>query len=73
MDTQRQISFDFAKLEESCLEFIDNIIALKRSRSYYYQVQMQLVVTWYSWCDFFLCIKKDSFSRKYTLIKHFGW
>ena len=46
---------DYAKLEESCLEVVDNKIALKKSHSYYYQVQMQLAVTGYSWCDFFLC------------------
>ena len=45
---------DYAKLGETCLEVIDNVIALKKSRSYYYQVQMQLAVTGYSWRDFCL-------------------
>ena len=34
MDTQRQIG-DYAKLEESCLEVVDNKLALKKSHSFY--------------------------------------
>ena len=44
---------DYAKLEESCLEVIDNVTVLKKSHSYYYQVHMQLAVIGYSWCAFF--------------------
>ena len=62
---------DYAKLEESCLEVIDNVMALKKSHSCYYQVQMQLAVTRYSWCDFFLCTTKDSFQQKIYFDKTF--
>ena len=55
---------DYAKFEESCLEVIDNVIAFKKSHNYYYQVQMQLAVTGYSWYDYFLCTIKDSFQQK---------
>ena len=55
---------DYAKLEESCFEVADNKIALKKSHSHDYQVQMQLAVIRYSWCDFFLCTTKDSFQQK---------
>ena len=44
---------DYAKLEESCFEVADDKIALKKSHSHDYQVQMQLAVIRYSWCDFF--------------------
>ena len=43
---------DYAKLEESCFGVTDNVIALNKSHSYYYQVLMQLAVIGYSWCDF---------------------
>ena len=62
---------DYAKLEASYLEVVDNKIALKKSHSYYYQVQMQLAVTGYSWCDFFLCTTKDSFQQKIYFDKSF--
>ena len=62
---------DYAKLEESCLDVVDNKIALKKLHSYYYQVQMQLAVTGYSWCDFFLCTTKDSFQQKIYFDKLF--
>ena len=62
---------DYTKLEESYLEVVDNKIALKKSHSYYYQVQMQLAVTGYSWCDFFLCTTKDSFQQKIYFDKSF--
>ena len=62
---------DYTKLEASCLEVVDNKIALKKSHSYYYQVQMQLAVTGYSWCDFFLCTTKDSFQQKIYFDKSF--
>ena len=55
---------DKSKFEKSCLGVIDNIIALKKSHSYYFQVQMQLAVTGYSWCDCFLCMTKDSLQQK---------
>ena len=62
---------DYTKLEGSYLEVVDNKIALKKSHSYYYQVQMQLAVTGYSWCDFFLCTTKDSFQQKIYFDKSF--
>ena len=62
---------NYTKLEESFLEVVDNKIALKKSHSYYYQVQMQLAVTAYSGCEFFLCTKKDSFQQKMYFDKSF--
>ena len=62
---------DYAKLEEICFEVVDNKIALKTSHSYDYQVQMQLAVIGYSWCDFFLCTTKDSFQQKIYFDKSF--
>ena len=62
---------DYTKLEASYLEVVDNKIALKKSHSYYYQVQMQLAVTGYSWCDFFLCTTKYSFQQKIYFDKSF--
>ena len=62
---------DYAKLEESCLEVIDNVTVLKKSHSYYYQVHMQLAVIGYSWCAFFLCMTKDSFQQKIYFDKPF--
>ena len=55
---------DYAKLKESCLEVILNVIALKKSHSYYYLVQMQLAVT-------FLYTTKDSFQQKIYFDKAF--
>ena len=63
---------NYAKLEESFLDVVDNKIALKKSHSYYYQVQMQLAVTAYSGCEFFYAQKKTPFNRKCILINHFG-
>ena len=34
-------------------------------------MQMQLAVTGYSWCDFFLCTTKDSFQQKIYFDKLF--
>ena len=62
---------DYAKLEESCLDVVDNKIALKKLHCYYYQVQMQVAVTGYSWCDFFYARQKTPFSRKYIFDKSF--
>ena len=62
---------DYTKLEASYLEVVDNKISLKKSHSYYYQVQMQLAVTGYSWCDVFLCTTKDSFQQKIYFDKSF--
>ena len=36
----------------SCIELIGNDLKLKKSHSYYDQVQMQLALTTQSWCDF---------------------
>ena len=55
---------DYAKLEQSCLEVAHNVIALKKSHNYYYHVQMEMAITGYSWCDFFLCTTNDSFQQK---------
>ena len=70
MDTDKSV-MDYAKLEESCLEVIDNVIALKKSHSYYYQVQMQLAVTGYSWRDFFSMYNKNSYQQKIYFDKAF--
>ena len=36
----------------SCIELIDHKLRLKKSHSYYDQIQMQLALTTKSWCDF---------------------
>lgn len=44
--------------KSSCLEIVDRKIYLKKSHSYYDQVQMQLALTTQSWCDFVLYTNK---------------
>ena len=41
-----------------CIELIENQICLKKTHSYYDQVQMQLALTTQSWCDFVLYTNK---------------
>ena len=38
----------------SCIELVGNDLKLKKSHSYYDQVQLQLALTTHSWCDFVL-------------------
>ena len=55
---------DYVKVDESCFEVIDNVIALKNLHSNYYQVQMQLAAIGYSWWDFFSIYNKRPLSAK---------
>ena len=46
-------------------------ISLKVFHGYYYQVQMQLAVYGYSWCDIFLPTIKESFRKRIYVYKSF--
>ena len=53
------------------LEVVDNVLALKKSHSYYCQLQMQLAVIGYSWCDFFSMHDKRILSAENYFDKSF--
>ena len=55
---------DFVALKDSCLELFEETNRLKRSHSYYYQVQLQMYVTNRKYCDFYLCTTRDSFCER---------
>ena len=59
---------DYAKLEESCSEIIDNVIVLKKSHRCKCSWQLQGIPG----VIFFYVRQKTPFSRKCILIKHFG-
>ena len=40
------------ELSRQCFKVVDNKILLKTSHSYYYQIQLQLLVTEAKYCDF---------------------
>ena len=42
------------ELSKQCFKVVDNKILLKLSHSYYYQIQLQLLVTEAKYCDFVL-------------------
>ena len=42
------------ELSRQCFKVVDNKILLKTSHSYYYQIQLQLLVTEAKYCDFVL-------------------
>ena len=42
------------ELSRQCFKVVDNKILLKTSHSYYYQIQLQLLVTEAEYCDFVL-------------------
>lgn len=47
---------------------VDNVVTLKRDHSYYYQMQGQLGVTGYSWCDFVILTKcEDSIAKSISM------
>ena len=55
---------EYATKKYACLELIDNNIKLKRTHTFYFQVQCQMHATNRKWCDFFLCTTKDSFLER---------
>lgn len=51
-----------------CSMLVDNVVTLKRDHSYYYQVQGQLGVTGYSWCDFVIFTNcEDSLAKSISV------
>ena len=75
------------KLPESlkhCFELKDNNISLKRSYLYFYQVQLQLLITEADYCDFILyssagkmygerIVKVDDVQRRIIKCNKFFW
>ena len=41
-------------LNQQCFKIVGDKLILKHSHSYYYQVQFQLLITGFSYCDFIL-------------------
>ena len=41
-------------LKSSCFQISDNVLSLKKNHSYYFQIQLQLLMTNLSFCDFVL-------------------
>lgn len=67
----------FNPLEEACkdptfcCEMSNGRVQLKRSHSYYYQVQGQLALTGRSWCDFFVWTLKGHSTERIRFDKSF--
>ena len=47
---------------EACLEMRNGLVRLKLNHPYYFQVQCQMGVAGYKWCDLFLCTSKYTFT-----------
>ena len=62
---------DYASKREACLELIDGVITLKPNHPYYYQVQCQMGVTGYKFCDFFVCTSQDDFTQRINFDNEF--
>ena len=59
--TQRGLSIeDYSKQKNTCLELRENSVKLKKSHSYFYQVQCQMGVTGVHLCEFCVCTTVDS-------------
>ena len=48
------------KISSTCFKIDNGIISLRTSHQYYYQIQFQLGVTGFSWCDFVLWSPKGN-------------
>ena len=51
---EQRIQQKLPKLSKKCFKVVANKILLKTSHSYYYQIQLQLLVTEAEYCDFIL-------------------
>ena len=61
----------YAAKTDGCLEIVDNHIQLKRTHSFFFQVQCQMGVTGKRWYDFFICTIQGSFSETINFDEQF--
>ena len=59
--THRGLSIEnYSKQKNTCLELTENSVKLKKTHSYFYQVQCQMGVTGVHLCEFYVCTTVDS-------------
>ena len=55
---------EFTLQKNSFLEVHQDKLCLKRDHAHFYQVQLQMYVTGFKWCDFFVYMTKDYFCER---------